>query len=160
MTAKPAPDTSPAPVAVADKGRYAARLGVTYVMRLLGLIAQTQGGDWMKTIILLRLAAANTTHLDAGGEPSPYTANADSPPDEVRRLISVLRLANSLGIPFETTRRYVNMLIAEGVCRRVKGGVIIAGKALEGAALDEVRNLNIASLRRLTHDLGKAGLAD
>ena len=52
------------------------------------------------------------------------------------------------------------MLIAEDVCRRVKGGVIIAAHALEGAAVDEVRNLNLASLRKLTHDLRKAGLAD
>ena len=55
-----------------------------------------------------------------------YGALAHAAPDDARRPASVNAMANSLGIPFETTRRRLKRLEAEGVCKILPGaGVLI-----------------------------------
>lgn len=55
-----------------------------------------------------------------------YGALGHAAPDDARRPASINAMANSLGIPFETTRRRVKRLEAEGVCTIVPGaGVLI-----------------------------------
>ena len=43
------------------------------------------------------------------------------------RPIPVLSIANSLRLPFETTRRHVAALAERGLCRRERGGVVMTG---------------------------------
>lgn len=55
-----------------------------------------------------------------------YGALANAAPDGARRPASINAMANSLGIPFETTRRRLKRLEAAGVCTIVPGaGVVI-----------------------------------
>lgn len=55
-----------------------------------------------------------------------YGALEHAAPDAARRPASVNAMANSLGIPFETTRRRLKRLEAQGVCTIVPGaGVLI-----------------------------------
>lgn len=55
-----------------------------------------------------------------------YGALENAAPDDARRPASVNAIANSLGIPFETARRRLKRLQAEGVCTIVPGaGVVI-----------------------------------
>jgi len=150
----------PDPELATDSARVAARLGSAYVLRTLALLAQLHGGDLLTAIIVLRINAANVAHFDAAGGQSAFPGNATPPPDSARRPISVTRLARSLGLPFETTRRYVNRLLESGICVRVKGGVLVPSQAVDGPGMIELRNINLANLRRLTHDLRKAGVVD
>ncbi len=55
-----------------------------------------------------------------------YGALEHAAPDDARRPASVNAMANSLGIPFETTRRRLKRLAAQGVCTILPGaGVVI-----------------------------------
>jgi DeoR/GlpR family transcriptional regulator of sugar metabolism len=80
------------------------------------------------------------------------------PPDEVRRPISVLAVANSLGLPYETVRRYVTKLIRLGRCGRVKGGIIALASGLRRPIDDETMVLNVANARRFCRALKRAGV--
>lgn len=56
----------------------------------------------------------------------------------------VLAISESLGIPFETTRRHVTALADDGLCRRTRGGIIATPVAPESTA---------ASFADLSHDV-------
>jgi hypothetical protein len=149
------------PVVAADAavGRAAGRLGVAYVLRTLQLIAHDGDGDLLTTLVLYGVLSGNVGHLDQDpNNPSPYNALETPPPDEVRRPVSILGVANSLGLPYETTRRRVNKLVAMGRCLRVKGGVIGRGANLQGPEQDEDMLANVANLRRLFRALRRTGL--
>jgi hypothetical protein len=139
------------PIVVADAaiGRAAARASFQFVLRSLHMVAR-EGGDLMTGIVLYGVAAGNVGHLDQDpNNPSPYGSIENIPPDDARRPVSVLGVANSLGLPYETTRRYVNVLMKTGQCVRVKGGIIAPGAVSRGP--EEERDLldNVANLRRL-----------
>lgn len=67
------------------------------------------------------------------------------------RPIPVLSIANSLKLPFETTRRHVGALIEAGLCRRERGGVV-----MNGTLADEP----LATLATLAHDCLARFVAD
>jgi len=145
-----------------DVSRAVARLSSEYVLRVLRLLGDLYGGDLLTAIIGQAIIAANTAHLVDGRSKEPrYAGTAEPPPDELRRPVSVLALAESLGLPFETTRRHVNKLIAAGACKRVKGGVIVLASAIEGPRNTEATEQNLdyvlsfgRALRRIGLDFG------
>lgn len=64
-----------------------------------------------------------------------YGALEHAAPDDARRPASINAMANSLGIPFETTRRRLKRLEAAGVCTIVPGaGVVIPESFLTSPA--------------------------
>ena len=145
----------------AEVARVAARLSSTYVLRTLQLLAQSYGGDLLTGIVAQAIVAANTAHLDdlgRGGE--RYAGVNESPPDALRRPVSVLRLATSLGLPFETTRRYVNKLVQAGYCVKVSRGVIVPRAVLEQPAMARAIVTNVAYARRFVRELRRAGVVE
>jgi hypothetical protein len=149
------------PVAAADAatGRIASRLTAEFFLRTAQLVSQRAGGDMIKALILRAIIAGNISHIDHDpANPSQFAAIDDVPPDELRRPISVLAVAGSLGLPYETTRRCVNNLVRDGLCIRVKGGVIApAAKHTEPEDYQAIRT-NMANLRRLFSGLKQAGV--
>jgi len=115
-----------------------ARISSDYFLRSLALIAEVQDGDMIKAIVFLAVVAANTGHLEQTGQGSRFAGVDSAPPDDVRRPVSALAISQALGMPFETTRRYINRLIADGVLARVKKGVI-APVAVVGCRRRRVR---------------------
>ncbi|MFI4933219.1 MAG: hypothetical protein ACHP7N_01245 [Caulobacterales bacterium] len=142
-----------------DKVRVVARLSSEYVLRALRLLGDLQGGDILAGIISQAIVAANTAHLDLGAGRSNYAGVDDTPPDELRKPISVLALSGSLGLPFETTRRYVNKLLKSGRCKRVKGGLIVPASMLNDSAWIAAGQANLINVRRLMRNLRSAGVA-
>ncbi|NJR78800.1 hypothetical protein [Sphingomonas corticis] len=68
----------------------------------------------------------------------------------------VLSIANSLGLPFETTRRHVAALAEAGWCRRDRGGVLFTG-SLDDAPMDVLAPLAHDCMVRFIADLGATG---
>jgi hypothetical protein len=90
------------PVAASDEtvGRVASRLTVDFFLRSAVLISELGGGDLVRAVILRAIIAGNINHIDQDPtNPSQFASIEDVPPDEVRRPISVLAVAGSLGLP-------------------------------------------------------------
>ena len=138
--------------------RIVSRLSSEYILRALQLLVESYG-EIRTGIIAQTIVTANTAHLDTrGGDGRRYSAIDETPPDEVRRPISIARLAESLGLPFETTRRHVQRLIDTGVCVRVEGGVIVPQSVLEQPDAARAALANVAFVRKFLRDVQAAGL--
>jgi hypothetical protein len=127
---------------------------VAHVFRALGKVY----GDGREGLIVQAIFAANTAHLDVRTT-DPSIAGPDAVlPDDVRRPISVSRLARSLGLPFETTRQHVNRLIDAGLCVRVRGGVIVPKASVQRPEVAGIVMANLDVVRKLVRDLQAVGL--
>ena len=158
MTAESSPAQGPLD-APEDNARLMARLATDFVLRSLQLVAKQHNGDLIMAIVAAAIVSANTAHLNPiAGAPARHANLDDVPPDDARRPVSVLAISGSLGLPFETTRRYVNRLIAQGQCRRVKGGVLANVEALSTPENNAVIVCNASNLRRLFRDLKRGGV--
>lgn len=141
--------------AAGDGARAAVRLGSDYLLRSLQMLGELFDGQVLTALISLAIVQANTTHLEGSGA---YRDLEDLPPDHVRRPVSVLAIANSLGLPYETTRRHIEKMIQSGQATRVDGGVIVPRAALDSPRHRERLQANLVNLRRLVRGLAAAGL--
>jgi hypothetical protein len=80
-------------------------------------------------------------------------------PDSARRPISILAVANSLGMPYETVRRHVNQLVKEGRCAKMKGGVVFPASRVGTPASDAAVVENMDSVRRFSRTLPTAEMS-
>jgi DNA-binding Lrp family transcriptional regulator len=137
--------------------RMVATLSTEFVLRSLRLLAETYG-DVRTGIVAQTIVAANTAYLDGRrGAGRRYVGVEETPPDEVRRPISVARLAESLGFPYETMRRRVRRLIDSGVCIQVGGGLIVPGAVLEQPTAARAALAHVGHVRKFMRDLHAAG---
>ena len=133
--------------------RLVARLSAEYLLRVLRLLVDTYG-DIRDGILAHTIVTANTSHLDMrGGEGWRYAGVDQPPPDSLRRPIGVARLAESLGLPFETTRRHVRRLIDAGVCIRIAGGLIVPQAVLDRPVAVHSAIANVGYVRRFVRDV-------
>jgi DNA-binding transcriptional ArsR family regulator len=144
-------------VAAAEDGtgiaRLVARLSSEYVLRALQLLTDTYG-DVRPGIVAQTIISANTAHLDTRhGEGGRYAGVDETPPDEARRPISVCRIAQSLGLPYETVRRHVKRLHEASVCIRVGGGMIVPGAFLDSPCAVRAMLANVGYARKFARDL-------
>lgn len=93
------------------------RLSADYVLRTIAALAAMFDGDILMGVIFLALFRASVEYVGRGGTNSPAFEDGVVP-DHARRAISTLALANSLNMPRETVRRYVNRLTDLGFCSR------------------------------------------
>jgi DNA-binding Lrp family transcriptional regulator len=133
--------------------RVIARLSAQYLLRVCHLIAEVYG-DIRYGVVAQTIIAANTAHLDwRGGDGWRYAHIEEPPPDEVRRPIRIARLSESLGLPFETVRRYVRRLVDDGSCVQVKGGLIVPRDVQQRPAAIRGAVANVGYVRKLVRDL-------
>jgi DNA-binding Lrp family transcriptional regulator len=144
-------------VADAAVARVVARLSAEYGLRALQLLVETYG-DIRLGIVAQTIVVANTAHLEAPmGEGWRYGGVDQTPPDEVRRPVSVLSLARSLGLPYETVRRQVARLVEAGVCTRTEGGLIVPAAVLESPAAVRAMLANVQYVRTFARKLQAVG---
>jgi DNA-binding Lrp family transcriptional regulator len=143
--------------AYAADARTVSVLSAEYILRALQLLADAYG-DIRAGIVAQTIVTANTAHLDAPrGEGYRYAGIAQTPPDEVRRPISIARLAESLGLPYETMRARVRRLIDAGVCVQLDAGLIVPGAVLERPTAARSMLANVGYARKLMRDLHAVG---
>ena len=133
--------------------RLVIRLSSQYFLRVLQL--QTDMfGDVRVGIVAQTIISANTAYLDTrGGEGSQYARIDEPPPDEARRPISINRIAESLGLPYETVRRRVERLLEANACARVRGGVIVPAAFLSTPGAIQAMLSNVGYVREFARDL-------
>jgi DNA-binding Lrp family transcriptional regulator len=82
------------------------------------------GEDLLDRTLIVAIGQANVEAIDT--DPAlqhRYDTLADLPPDELRRPVSISAVAAAAGMPFETVRRRIQGLVAEGLCQMDPAGV-------------------------------------
>lgn len=128
------------------------RCAFTILLDEVAALSRRHQGDFVRSAVLLALTQATRS-----GDP---VAEATLSPVEDRpvRAISVRAIAQSLGLPYETTRRKVAELEVLGLCRRLgRLGVQASQEALDGEWALAARTATWASLRRGVTDLRALG---
>lgn len=104
--------------------RIVARLANGFALDLVRLIGF--GRDVMDGLILTAISQANVSQITRNADLQRAYATLDQPPpDELRRPVSISAIANSLRLPFETTRRRIGAMIEQGVVKQTPRGVVI-----------------------------------
>jgi hypothetical protein len=150
-----------------ESPRLVARILSQFFLRQWEIVSKMADGDLHKALVFAAIVSANVQHISHTSEAAhEYGPLDNAPPDKERRPVSTHALAHSLGLPYETTRRNVNKLMADGVCTRVQGqGLVIPANYLMspqnvGHMLQCLTALQwfLSSLRRAGFDLN--ALAD
>ena len=140
-----------------DRQRAAVRATTEFFLRQAQLLSELAGGDLLLGLLFLAITDANTRHL-AERPDGRYQSIDDIPADDLRRPISVMALAQSLGLPYETTRRYVGRLIEGGLCERVARGLIVPERALQQERTKTTTQRSFQDVRRFVASLRRAGV--
>lgn len=141
------------------RDRLALRASTTFLLHSVDLMARVVGGDILRGVIFTAIVDANVRHLRPGDPLSQsYSEATDQVPDDLRRPISVHALALELDIPYETTRRHVNALIADGLCERAETGIVVPGSVIGRDQMAMALRRNFENLRRLVGDLREGGV--
>ena len=141
-----------------DQGRAAARLTADYVLRSLQLVIGLANGEFLTGLIAMAVSQANIAHLIQPEGTVRDSASAGPAPDDARRPVSVLAISQSLGLPYETTRRHIEKLVKAGYCVRVQRGVIVPAASMDTEGHREMLAANLTNLRRLFRGLRSAGV--
>ena len=119
----------------------AARLAGEFFVRGVEIIARAHDGDLIKGIIFTAIAVANR---EGAGSAASLQA----------RPVSVMSVASSIGVPYETTRRYVNLLVSQGLCERMgRSGVVVRQEGLTTPAMMTAYQETVTSFNRLASAL-------
>jgi hypothetical protein len=134
---------------------YAGMLTVDFLLSRIEAMARFCENDLTQTVIFYAIWRANVRHRYENGLdpefPFPH-------PDEDRRPVTVLEIANETSIPYETARRHVNRLRERGICHRTPDGVVIyADVFMQPEMLNEVMK-NRYDLENLVDTFLQAGL--
>lgn len=131
--------------------------GSRSVLSLLGLASERLKA--VDALLLLAIVQANVSHFGANPRLQLQHMRADdAPPDALRRPVSVLAIADSLGLPFETTRRRIRRLACKGLCRIDRGGCIVPVHVLSGPRYEAIAEQAWLVLEQFCADLGAAGV--
>ncbi len=137
--------------------RLVSRATVGYMLRVLQLLADVYG-DIRTGIIAQTIYSANGAHLDGhDGEGWRYAALDQTVPHELLKPVSVMSLADLLGVPYETMRGQTHRLIDAGVCVQADRGLIVARETLETPAALGAILKNVGYVRKLVRDLQAIG---
>jgi hypothetical protein len=157
------PPSVDAPAAAATDAapyRQVARLSIDYVLRVLGLICEVTGEDLVDAVLFLAISRGNVRGAIQDGEAEGrYRTLDDLPPDEMREPVSIYAVARQLGLPYETARRRVNRLIANGLCLRdAAGGLVIPASVYQRPEAGRVTYQNWDAAQDLLDRLLAAGM--
>ncbi|MET0274327.1 MAG: hypothetical protein ABW360_15170 [Phenylobacterium sp.] len=136
--------------------RACTRLLGAYMLRAIEGVGAL--GALMDGLILLAMFRNNVEGLPTDAIVAAPPGAPDGMADDLRRPVSVATLGAQLGIPPETIRRHVTVLIERGYCVRVRGGLIVPGHILAHPLLWAGAARNAGNLQRLFVALAQLGV--
>lgn len=135
-----------------------ARLGCNHLLRMLSTVSQLFDGDLILGVVFIAINQAATDHLNLTREARSGDDEAIVP-NQLRRPVTVLSIADSLNLPRETVRRHVARLIERGYCVQVQGRrVIIPAKVYLQPPFATAFENNRRDLHALVSAIRRAGL--
>ena len=145
-----------------DDSRRLARASQEFFLRSAVLLARAFPNDLIRGVIWVAINSGNTGHLmDDAALDRQFGDEGTPTPEDIRRPVSRLAVANSLSMPYETARRHINALVRDGWCVEVPGkGVLVNADKIEEPVLRELRRANAMNIRRFLKRLGPEITAD
>ncbi len=138
--------------------RAIARIGTDCFLRVIDTMARLAGDDLVLALVYNAMWTANVRHITTSAANTQYGDMDHIPPDDLRVPISVMALANSLRIPYETVRRCVLRMLDQGLCIRVgRNGYIVPSRVFALQAQRESFKEGLPTLLHFVGDLKKAG---
>jgi len=129
------------------------RVSSDYMLRALESLAGLFDGDFLLVITYMALTKATVADRKAA-KGALDVSDTGVLPDSLRRPTTALAVANSLGMPRETVRRYVNRLIAMGYCERLPDRrLIVTNAVLNRSDFRDAAHRNYRDVARLIADL-------
>lgn len=144
-------EASPEAEALSDPSleRYVMRLGMDYFIRTATSFSELFDGNLMTGLVFVAICQSSVQHLNQPLKKNPL-AQQGVFPDELRRPVSVLGLAQFLGVPYETTRRHVKQLLELGfVVKADAKGVIVPAAVMRRPEINRVVAANFVHVRQL-----------
>jgi len=143
--------TEPTPDAAGDavEARLLSRMTADFLLRTVAELTPLFGGD--VSLMLVFMTVAMSTIADPVSAGQAWTFQGDGVvPDNLRRPVSTMAVANALNMPRETVRRYIKRLVEMGYCavgedRRV----IMTAEILRRPEVAQVVARNRQNLMRL-----------
>lgn len=145
--------------------RAVTRLSAAHFLKCLGHATAALKSDPLTALVFLEIYDANARPVREDPSislslPKPDAVRADA----LRQPTTVYRVAKTLRLPYETTRRHALRLVREGWCRRVADeGMIVAAEALLRPEMTKASELTWKEtldlvIRAADHGLGPIAL--
>lgn len=110
--------------------------------------------DYILACVISAIIAANSSAYTYDREVAwLYGTEGSAPPEALRRAVTLAEIAQTIGLPYETTRRYVNKLVKLGLCVRDKRKLLLVPMALVDS--QPVQTARVATVRRFVRVVGE-----
>jgi hypothetical protein len=137
--------------------RYVMRLGMDMFLRTAAAYSDLFDGNLMTGLVFMAISQASVQHLNKPTQINPDAVEGIFP-DELRRPVSVLGVSQFLGLPYETTRRYVNLLVDSGYVIKVGAkGVMTPAEVMRRPEIDRLVSANYLNTRLFLRGLQRGG---
>jgi DNA-binding Lrp family transcriptional regulator len=106
------------------------------------------GAHLLQPLVLTAILEANQALINQ--DPAlqlEYGSQGAPAPDELRRPVSVNAIAESLGLPFESVRRHVRRMAAQGLCVTTPRGIYVPRAAVTSPAYLAIQAARCARLK-------------
>jgi hypothetical protein len=137
--------------------RVVSRLATEYLLRVLESLTEPIG-DPLAGLVLLMIFYANVEQLALDVRGGRRLTVEDMVSDAQRRPVRTGAIAERLGLPGSTVRRYVADLLARGFCVQVRGGLVAPAEALARPAFVACVAANLINLQRMFAGLAQLGV--
>jgi hypothetical protein len=134
---------------------------IDFVLRLVECGIFAHDADMVRAFIFTAIMAANADpYTEDATAAWDYATLAQSPPEERRRPVTVLEVSRRTGIPYETTRRYVQQMLRDrDIVKAVGKGFINPQVSPRDAKLHESGAMVLSRFAQLIGDLGRLGFS-
>ncbi len=135
------------------RSRYVTKASLDHFLRSGAAVSEVFEGNMLAGVVFLTIMRAGVQHLNLN--PGPGGPGEDGVYDDaMRRPVSVMSVANFLGLSYETTRRHVSVLIERGYCVRVGArGVMVPASVVRGPLLERLEEASYSATTQFLRTL-------
>jgi len=146
---------------VDDRRAFLTSSATSFLLRLMEVNVPVFKGDLTMVAVWTALVCESLRAVTYNKELTWKYGGADTPiPDELRRPVSAAAVAQSLGMPSETTRRHLARLVERQLCMRVSHtGYMVPYAIVSTDRISQIASLTALRLYQSISELNRAGLS-
>lgn len=118
--------------------KYVYGQAIDVLLTLVPVFSSPFGNDITRAMVFFAAARGSVGHLNHHNRVRP-DADGGVFPDALRRPVSILSVSDYLGLPYETTRRHMHALVADGWCERVGArGFLVRSATMQKPSMSDM----------------------